>query len=91
MVKRSCEQMGENAMELKVPADLETLINKRISSGAYSSAEDVLRRALEAQDAQESWTEEEGARFRRTSNQVIDRQSAGNLLRGSRRGARSRQ
>ena len=28
-------------------------------SGAYSNAEDVLRRALEAQDAEESWTDDE--------------------------------
>jgi hypothetical protein len=29
------------------------------SSGGYSTVEDVLRRALEAQDAEESWTDEE--------------------------------
>ncbi len=46
-------------MQLNVPPDLENLINKRLSSGAYRDAEDVLRRALEAQDAEESWTEEE--------------------------------
>jgi Arc/MetJ-type ribon-helix-helix transcriptional regulator len=46
-------------MQLNVPPDLETLINKRLSSGSYASAEDVLRRALEAQDAEESWTDEE--------------------------------
>jgi hypothetical protein len=46
-------------MHLNVPPDLETLINKRLSSRGYESVEDVLRRALEAQDAQESWTEEE--------------------------------
>jgi Arc/MetJ-type ribon-helix-helix transcriptional regulator len=46
-------------MQLNVPPDLEALIKKRISSGAYASAEDVLRRALEAQDAEESWTDEE--------------------------------
>ena len=46
-------------MQLKVPPDLETLINKRLSSGGYSDVEDVLRRALEAQDAEESWTKEE--------------------------------
>ena len=46
-------------MQLNVPPDLETRINKRLSSGAYTSAEDVLRRALEAQDAEESWTDEE--------------------------------
>jgi Arc/MetJ-type ribon-helix-helix transcriptional regulator len=46
-------------MQLNIPPDLETLINKRLTSGAYSNAEDVLRRALEAQDAEESWTDEE--------------------------------
>jgi antitoxin ParD1/3/4 len=46
-------------MQLTVPPDVEALINKRLSSGGYASAEDVLRRALEAQDAEESWTEEE--------------------------------
>jgi Arc/MetJ-type ribon-helix-helix transcriptional regulator len=46
-------------MQLIVPSDLESLINKRLSSGSYASAEDVLRRALEAQDAEESWSDEE--------------------------------
>ena len=46
-------------MQLNVPLDLETLINKRLSSGGYANAEDVLRRALEAQDAEESWSDEE--------------------------------
>ena len=46
-------------MQMNLPPDLEKLINKRLSSGAYSDAEDVLRHALEAQDAEESWTDEE--------------------------------
>ena len=46
-------------MQLNVPPDLETLIKKRLSRGGYASVEDVLRRALEAQDAEESWTDEE--------------------------------
>jgi Arc/MetJ-type ribon-helix-helix transcriptional regulator len=46
-------------MQLNVPPDLETLIKKHLSSGGYTDAEDVLRRALEAQDAEESWTDEE--------------------------------
>jgi Arc/MetJ-type ribon-helix-helix transcriptional regulator len=53
------KENGESAMQLNVPPDLETLINKRLSSGGYTNAEDVLRRALEAQDAEESWTDEE--------------------------------
>ncbi len=46
-------------MQLKVPPDLERLIERRLSSGRYTSVEDVLLRVLEAQDAEESWTEEE--------------------------------
>jgi antitoxin ParD1/3/4 len=46
-------------MQLTVPPDLETLINKRLSSGGYTNAEDVLRRALQVLDAEESWTDEE--------------------------------
>ena len=46
-------------MQFNVPPDLETLIKKRLSTGGYTNAEDVLRRALEAQDAEESWIDEE--------------------------------
>ena len=46
-------------MQVNVPPDLEILINKRLASGGYANAEDVLRHALEAQDAEESWTDEE--------------------------------
>jgi Arc/MetJ-type ribon-helix-helix transcriptional regulator len=46
-------------MHLNLPPDVETLVNKRLSTGAYADAEDELRRALEAQDAEESWTDEE--------------------------------
>jgi Arc/MetJ-type ribon-helix-helix transcriptional regulator len=46
-------------MQVNLPRDLETLVNKRLSSGAYASVEDVFRHALEAQDAEESWTDEE--------------------------------
>jgi Arc/MetJ-type ribon-helix-helix transcriptional regulator len=47
---------GEPPMQLNVPP---TLIDKRLSSGGYTNAEEVLRRALEAQDAEESWTDQE--------------------------------
>jgi Arc/MetJ-type ribon-helix-helix transcriptional regulator len=46
-------------MQLTVSLEIETLINKRLSSGGYADAEDVLRRALVSQDAEESWTDEE--------------------------------
>jgi Arc/MetJ-type ribon-helix-helix transcriptional regulator len=35
------------------------VIHKRLSTGAYANTGDVLRHALEAQDAEESWTGEE--------------------------------
>lgn len=46
-------------MQLQVPPDLISLINKRPLSGAYRSAEEVLRRALELQNAEESLTDQE--------------------------------
>ncbi len=46
-------------MKITLPPDLETLVNKRLSSGGYASVEDVFRRALEAQDAEENWTDDE--------------------------------
>ena len=45
-------------IELHDPTS-EALIEKRLASGAYSSAEEVVRRALELLDAEESWTDEE--------------------------------
>jgi Arc/MetJ-type ribon-helix-helix transcriptional regulator len=49
----------KQVMQLNIPPDIELLINKRLSSGGYTDAEDVLRRALVSLDAEESWTEEE--------------------------------
>jgi len=40
-------------MQLNIPPDLESLINKRLSTGAYANADEVLRCALEAQDSAE--------------------------------------
>jgi len=65
-------------MQLNHPLDLETLINKRLSSGAYSNAEDVLRHALEAQDAEESWTTRNAAHYRLTSRKAISKLKAAN-------------
>ncbi|SPF53430.1 conserved hypothetical protein [Candidatus Sulfopaludibacter sp. SbA4] len=46
-------------MQLTLPPDLEALVQKRLASGAFTSTEDVVRQALEAQDAEESLTGEE--------------------------------
>lgn len=56
-------------MQLNVPPDLEALVQKRLATGAFANAEDVIRRALETLDAEESWTEEE----RRALDQKIER------------------
>ena len=47
------------AMQLTIPEDLQALIEKRIAIGAFDSAMDVVRHALEAQDYGEEWTDEE--------------------------------
>jgi Arc/MetJ-type ribon-helix-helix transcriptional regulator len=46
-------------MQLNVPPDLEALVQKRLATGGFASAEDVIRRALETLDAEENWTDEE--------------------------------
>jgi Arc/MetJ-type ribon-helix-helix transcriptional regulator len=56
-------------MQLNIPPDLQPLVDKRLSSGEYASAEDVFRRALEVLEAEETWTEEE----RRVLDEKIDR------------------
>ena len=56
-------------MQLNVPPDLEALVQKRLATGAFANAEDVIRRALETLDAEESWTDEE----RRVLDERIDR------------------
>ena len=56
-------------MQLNVPPDVEALVQKRLATGAFASAEDVIRRALETLEAEENWTDEE----RRALDAKIDR------------------
>ena len=56
-------------MQWNVPPDLEALVQKRLATGAFANAEDVIRRALETLDAEETWTDEE----RRILDEKIDR------------------
>ena len=44
---------------LEIRPDLEALVQRRLATGAFANAEDVIRRALETLDAEESWTEDE--------------------------------
>lgn len=67
-------------MQLNIPPDLETLINRRLSSGAYASAEEVLRRALEAQDAEENWTDEERRAFSAHIEEGYQQAERGDLI-----------
>jgi len=39
--------------------ELEALIQKRLQSGSFDSVEEVILRALEVQDEQEAWVQEE--------------------------------
>lgn len=55
-------------MQLNIPPDLQPLVDKRLSTGEYASAEEVFRRALEVLEAEETWTEEE----RRALDEKID-------------------
>jgi Arc/MetJ-type ribon-helix-helix transcriptional regulator len=52
-----------------VPPDVEALVQKRLATGAFANVEDVIRRALETLDAEESWTGEE----RKALDEKIDR------------------
>jgi Arc/MetJ-type ribon-helix-helix transcriptional regulator len=56
-------------MQLNIPPDLEALIQTRLATGAFASAEEVIRHALEIMDAKENWTVEE----RRALDEKIDR------------------
>ena len=56
-------------MNFTVPPDLEALVQKRLASGSFANVEEVFRRALEAQDAEEGWSDEE----RRALDEKIDR------------------
>ena len=56
-------------MQVNVPPDLEAIVQKRLATGAFANADEVIRRALETLDAEESWTDDE----RRALDEKIDR------------------
>jgi Arc/MetJ-type ribon-helix-helix transcriptional regulator len=66
-------------MQLTVPPDLEVLVQKRLATGAFANAEDVIRRALEAQDAEESWTEEERSALDEKIDTALKQVAAGRV------------
>lgn len=46
-------------MQVNLSPDLEALVQKRLATGAFDNAEDVIRCALEAQLAENYWTEDD--------------------------------
>jgi Arc/MetJ-type ribon-helix-helix transcriptional regulator len=77
------EQVETTVMELHLPPDLARLIQKRLSSGGFASVEDVLRRALEAQDAEESWSDEERRALSAHIEEGYRQAEGGDLINGA--------
>jgi len=71
-------------MQFNIPPDLEALVKKRLESGSYASVEEIFRRALEAQDAQESWTEEERRALSAHIEAGFQQAERGELIEGER-------
>ena len=71
-------------MQVTLSSDLEVLINKRLSTGEYASVEEVLRRALEAQDTGESWTHEERQALSAHVEERYQESERGDLIDGDR-------
>jgi Arc/MetJ-type ribon-helix-helix transcriptional regulator len=72
-------------LTMQLSDDLEALVKKRLASGAFESAEEVIRQALETQEAEAQWTELERleldrkidrARAQVESGQVYSREAA---------------
>jgi Arc/MetJ-type ribon-helix-helix transcriptional regulator len=66
-------------MQLTVPPDLEALVQKRLATGAFANAEDLIRRALEALDAEESWTDEERSALDKKIDRALEQVAAGRV------------
>jgi hypothetical protein len=45
LISASVEEEGEPGMQLTVPPDVEALMQKRLATGAFANAEDVIRHA----------------------------------------------
>ncbi len=56
-------------MQLSVPPDIEALVQKQLATGAFATAEDVIRHALETLDNEARWSDEE----RRALDEKIDK------------------
>jgi Arc/MetJ-type ribon-helix-helix transcriptional regulator len=66
-------------MQLTVPPDVEALVQKRLATGAFANAEDVIRRALETLDAEESWTDEERLALDEKIDRALEQVAGGHV------------
>lgn len=64
-------------MQLTVPPDVEALLQKHLATGAFANAEDVIRRALETLDAEESWTDQERSALDEKIDWALEQVAAG--------------
>ena len=72
--------VGSSPGQLNLPPDLAILVNKRLTSGVYANAEDVIRRA---QDAEESWTDDERRALSRHIEEAYQQAARGELIDGA--------
>lgn len=66
-------------MQVNIPPDLEALVQKRLATGSFASVEDLIRRALEALDAEETWTPEERQALDEKIDRALEQVAAGRL------------
>ena len=66
-------------MQWNVPPDLEALVHKRLATGAFANAEEVIRRALETLDAEENWTGEERRALDEKNDRALEQVAAGRV------------
>jgi Arc/MetJ-type ribon-helix-helix transcriptional regulator len=55
------------------------LVQKRLATGTFANAEDVIRRALETLDAEESWSDEERRALDDKIDQALKQAAAGRV------------
>jgi Arc/MetJ-type ribon-helix-helix transcriptional regulator len=78
-ISGTVEGEGDSEMQLNVPPDVEALVQKRLASGAFANAEDVIRCALETLDAEENWTDEERRALDEKIDQALKQVAAGQV------------
>jgi antitoxin ParD1/3/4 len=66
-------------MQVTVPPDVEALVQKRLATGVFANVEEVIRRALETLDAEESWTKEERAALDEKIDRALEQVAAGRV------------